>query len=85
MPITRRQFDLGITGDLEEVMRRIHLQLAVHKAQAFTLEELTGMLGVDSELLFDALEKLETVRAVESRRLNNTSYYAFSAELPALH
>jgi len=40
MPITRRQFDLGIDNRIEGWMRKIHAFLAEHKDEAFNAAEL---------------------------------------------
>lgn len=46
MPLTRKQFELGINSDVEAAMRRIHSYLSEHKDQAFTKEEIALALGV---------------------------------------
>ncbi len=40
MPITRKQFEMGIDTKIQEWMRKIHSFLAAHKDEAFTSGEL---------------------------------------------
>lgn len=46
MPLTRKQFELGIDRQIEESMSRIYSYLSLHKEEAFTEEELAAGLGV---------------------------------------
>jgi hypothetical protein len=46
MPISRRQFDLGINEDIEAWMRRIDEFLAQHPSEAFSVAELARQFGV---------------------------------------
>ena len=47
MPLTRKQFELGIDKHVEEWMRRIYSYLSQHKEEAFTEDELAKGLGVE--------------------------------------
>jgi len=79
MPITRRQFDLGIDEATESCMRQIHSFLGSRKTQAFSREELFAALsGAFSIRRFNrALEKLIELRAVDSRDVKGQPYYAY--------
>ncbi len=46
MPITRRQFELGINEQVEEVMKAISEFLATRRQEAFEKHELASALGV---------------------------------------
>ena len=84
MPITRRQFDLGINEALEQTMRRIHAHLATRRQEAFTSGEVADALQLNGANALDALEKLQLVGAVEARRVNSSVYYAYRRDLPDL-
>jgi len=49
MPITGKQFELGIDPKIEEWMRKIHSFLNKHKDEAFTEDELGEQLDALSE------------------------------------
>ena len=49
MPITRRQFELGINEQVEEVMKAVGEFLGAHPQEAFDQEELAFALGVVDE------------------------------------
>jgi len=49
MPITRRQFELGIDDSMAEIMLKIHSYLAEHHDQAFTANEIFE--GLSPELV----------------------------------
>lgn len=85
MPITRRQFELGIDNETESWMKRVHEYLAAHPDEAFTVEELVGSLRgsnpgmTDSELsllLRTAVDKLAELGAAEVRTVREIEYYA---------
>jgi hypothetical protein len=40
MPISREQFEAGLTDDMKEWMKQIHEFLSAHKGSAYTKEEL---------------------------------------------
>ena len=88
MPITGKQFELGIDSVMEGWMRRIHQFLTSHKEEAFTVVELAkelngmpqkyqqlGELAVD-EAFKVALDKLVEIGAVDSRIIRRERYYA---------
>jgi hypothetical protein len=83
MPITRRQFDLGIDEDTEACMRQIHKFLASQKSKAFSREETFAALsGTVSLKRFNvALEKLIELRAVDRRDVKGEPYYAYLEDL----
>jgi len=92
MPITRRQFELGIDDKVEELMQRIASYLEDHKDSAFSFEELKlalhtgperGELGAiyasprpEWHLLGPALERLVDLNVVSLRVVAGTGYYA---------
>jgi hypothetical protein len=90
MPITRRQFDLGIDSEVEAVMKRVVDYLKGGRDQAFTPEELwegcygprppqsTVFYPVDEResYFFYALQRLVDLRVVEERVLGSAQYYA---------
>ena len=86
MPITRRQFDLGIDEKLEDWMRRIHSFLSARRAEAFSESELIAALGAQEKgLLFgDAVAKLAEIGAVETRKVGDAYYFVFKRDLPEL-
>jgi len=89
MPITRKQFELGIDTEIEGYMKRIRDFLAEHQEEAFTLSELGHALGVplaswlrlpSGELaLLRALDKLVEAGAVEAKLIENIAYHALGA------
>jgi len=91
MPITRKQFELGIDAEIESYMKRIHDFLAQHRDEAFTLSELGQALGVplaswlrlsSGELAFlRAVDKLVEAGAVATKHIENIPYHAWRAPL----
>jgi len=91
MPITRRQFELGIDFGILQWMEKIHAFLSAHKAEAFTRSELAVTLGISAQRMFElkrqaedfdlALEKLTEVGAVEARRIKDILYYSYHSPL----
>ncbi len=82
MPISRRQFDLGITPLVEEWMEKLYDFLAEHKNQAYSEKELAKSLEADSSvteigLLSHALKILVTTDALDSKIVDEETYYAF--------
>jgi hypothetical protein len=94
MPITRRQFELGIDEGIERFMRSIHAQLSLARRSAFSKSELARAVGLpqdyDDSLIFArhpfdiALEKLVEIGAAEAKVLNSTVYYVYRKDLPIL-
>jgi hypothetical protein len=91
MPITRKQFVLGIDNATKEWMKRLHSSLTEHKAEAFSAQELAEREGVqwdtfNGELFGDArfvqyaLDKLAEVGWLEKRYVRDDWYYAYSGE-----
>ncbi|MCZ6615397.1 MAG: hypothetical protein O6920_06425 [Chloroflexi bacterium] len=82
MPITKRQFELGINLDVEEWMEKIYDHLAEHKDEAYSSDELASVLGVESdfrarEIIGHALVVLAQLGAVDIREVRLTKYYTF--------
>ncbi|MBI4311935.1 MAG: hypothetical protein HY681_09145 [Chloroflexi bacterium] len=82
MPISRRQFELGITPQVEEWMGKLYDFLADHRNQAYSEKELTMSLQVnpsvmETGLLEYALKVLVATDAVDSRIVDGETYYAF--------
>ena len=86
MPLTRRQFDLGIDEEIENWMRQVYELLENHRDLAYTSEELReAVLGQakDSskvEKFGRSLDVLAGISAVDKRWLNETEYYAYLRE-----
>ncbi len=86
MPITRKQFVIGIDPKIEEWMKKIHSFLSQHKDAAFTREELWGALQVqvkpeEWEAWDTALDKLTELKAVGKGIIRGTDYYAYGRDL----
>ena len=83
MPITKRQFDLGIDLLGHEYMIRIYELLADDQELAFSEEELRNPILGDSssdqqEEQFDAaIDALTRIRAITKKVVTDTNYYAF--------
>ena len=93
MPITRRQFELGISPEMEEWLKRIYALLAGEKDKAFTFDEIEdhcrSCCDLDvwtrirhSGIIPRALDKLVELKAVEERTIGGKSYYSCGGELP---
>ena len=90
MPITRRQFDLGISEALEGWMRGIYACLSGSPEKAFNVVEIATALGVplsppedraffgnrDEQRFFVALEKLTEMNVIQAREFDGQAYYA---------
>ncbi len=86
MPISRRQFDLGINNELKDWMEKLYALLQQNKETAYTREELEELLGVnavpiglesDTQTALDrALERLIRMGCAEAREINSTLYFA---------
>ena len=90
MPITRKQFELGIDNAAKDWMKRLHSFLADHKAEAFSAQELAEREGVewstfdgepvgDARFVHYALDKLSRLDWVERRWVRDEWYYAYSS------
>ena len=84
MPITRRQFDLGVDSALEGTMRKIHRYLHAHRDEAFCSSELAELLRLTEPDVREAVETLEDIGALDTRRVESTFYHAYLAEIPDL-
>ena len=92
MPITGRQFDLGITPEIEEWMRRIYEFLSTHPGEAYSLDELEqALLNVEPDHLSttdflkqaaeerrfqNALEKLVDNNVLRGAEVDGVAYFA---------
>ena len=83
MPITRKQFELGIDSEIEEWMKKIHSFLSEHKDQAFSEGELRESLGLklptpvkEIKAFEAALDKIVGLGVAEERLILDKSYYS---------
>ena len=90
MPLTRRQFELGIDDEGESWMRQVYELLSSRKELAYSRREL-GQHVLDRPGKSDVFDKDATMRAkfergleilqvlgaIEKRELGDTDYYAF--------
>ena len=85
MPLTRRQFELGIYDETESLIRLIYRLLSENKHLAYSEEELHEMYKGGGKNRVDhfhrALEALTGMGAIESRKIQRTLYYAFHQEV----
>jgi hypothetical protein len=84
MPITRRQFDLGIDESVEEVTREIHRFLSSRRTQAFSRDELLAAIlnqEPSARHVDSAIEKLVEIRAMDLREVRGERYYAYLEDL----
>jgi len=87
MPLTIRQFELGIDEDIENWMRHIYELLEGNRELAYSFEELlqnflgTSYQSVLREKLNRALDVLVMIGAVDKREVTRTDYYAFRREI----
>ena len=79
MPISRQQFEMGVTQTVIDLMTLAHAVLDSNHSSAYTAEELAkelGMAGRALEPAFGAaLTKLLEVGAAESRWIAGNTYY----------
>lgn len=86
MPITKRQFNLGIDEDVQKWMRQIYGLLERDRELAFSSDELRNKLLGDSYQpderanLERALDVLVQIGAVDKRWVTDRDYYAFRME-----
>ena len=85
MPLTKRQFNLGIEHQTEDWMRRVYELLASDRGHAYSsrelLDKLRGRAHTSSAKLPRALEVLVGIGAVETREVDGTYYYTFHREV----
>ncbi len=86
MPLTKRQFDLGVDEEGEKIMRLLYDLLEERADSAFSGKELQGFalgrpIPVTKLSKFKkALNVLVEIGAVEARKLGRTEFYAFLQE-----
>ena len=86
MPITKRQFQLGIDDQIDLLMRQVYDLLASNAEAAFsTLELQEALLGQSPshgqyQALDAALDTLGRIKAIEKRTVAREDYYAFSSK-----
>ena len=86
MPLTKRQFELGVDDEGEIWMRQIYELLAENRNLAYSSGELEeAVLGtsvpiIKLEKFTNSLDVLILIRAVEKRWLDDTGYYAHLQE-----
>lgn len=86
MPLSIRQFDLGINEEIESLMREVYWLLVRNPELAYSSKELRQAILADSsevannESFGRALDVLAELRAVEMRWVNDEDYYAFHRE-----
>jgi hypothetical protein len=87
MPLTKRQFDLGVDEEGENIMRQVYELLAAHSDLAYSIQELhdaiRGPLLVDTRWtgrVMRAVEVLVGIGAVEEREVAGNVYFAFLQE-----
>ena len=87
MPITRRQFDLGVDDAIEERMRDVCSFLGNHRSEAYRFREMEQALAIigpgDRRTLKASLLTLERVGAIQQRKVRPGSYSAFWHEVDA--
>jgi hypothetical protein len=86
MPLTKRQFELGIDSEAEGWMRQAYRLLAENRDLAYSALELreailgTGVLYSKQTKLDRALDVLAELGAADKGTIDNTDYYAFRVE-----
>ena len=84
MPITKRQFQLGIDDQIDSLMRQVYDLLVSRAESAFSAIELEEALfggsgsGTQHESLITAIDTLSRIKAIEKRTVSDLDYYAFS-------
>ena len=85
LPLTKRQFELGVYDETESLMYLVYELLSRNKHLAYSEGELLEMYKGNRESRVDqlrrALEELTGMGAVESRKIDGTLYYAFRREV----
>ena len=86
MPITKRQFDLGIDEDIQSWMQKIYALLSNNRESAYSTQEIRESVVGDVyqaatlNSLDQALSALVKISAIEKRTVDSTHYYAFGWE-----
>lgn len=85
MPLTKRQFEIGVTAQGEDWMRRIYEFLSDDRKHAYSRAELyekfVDDMGMDPNSFSSVLDALEKVGGVESGEVRGTRYYAYCLDL----
>ena len=86
MPLPRRLFDMNVSPDCERVMREAYHFLSKNRELAYSREEiqeemarLPAVKGMEDDVPL-ALNALASLAAIRTRRISETSYYAFGRE-----
>ena len=82
MPMTIRQFELGVGPQTEIVMQAIYGILTKDREHAYSTDDLLRHLAdsfkhKDREQFDNALKALSTIGAIEAREIEGEVYYAF--------
>ena len=86
MPLTKRQFELGIDEESETLMREIYDLLAANPDLAYSFKELqSAVLGRPTPVsrigkFKRAADALVGIGAADLRKVARTNYYAFLQE-----
>jgi hypothetical protein len=84
MPITSRQFDLGISPQIADWIAKVQKFLRQHPSQGYSEEDLREALSCDdleaNAVLSKALQVLTDFESLEKRWVNDTSYYMYRGE-----
>ena len=87
MPLSKRQFELGIDEEGEQYMRQIYRLLADNRELAYSFDELeSGAIGAAStqpSKFIRAVEVLAEIGAMDVREVDLIDYYAFRQEFDA--
>ena len=80
MPLTKRQFDLGVDEEGEEFMRQIYQLLSAHPELAYSQEEIQDLIraqdsSADEIKIERAVEVLVGVGAVGKRQFDATGHF----------
>ena len=84
MPLTRRQFELGINEEAEDWMRQAYQSLEQHRDLAYSAKELAEDILGDAAASYNKSNKLERaldvlaeIGAVDKGKVDGTDYYAY--------
>jgi hypothetical protein len=83
MPLSKRQFDLGVDDEGEEWMRQAYRLLAEHRDLAYSAEELEDTILGDevpsskSQKFGQVFDTLAEIGAVDKGVVDGTIYYVF--------
>ena len=92
MPLTRREYELGIDEDTSLAMRTIYSVLEFDRELAYSFDELSREVSKPlpsaqltlswslEKLVSHALVPLASIGAIEQRTVKNADYYAFARE-----